>query len=381
MRPGLKKVCFVTTSPLIVNFFLVPLLRAMATRYTMDLAVNGDEGVALPADLPARVHSVAIRRPISPIADLKALWALTRRFAAERYHAVHSVSPKGGLLAMTAARLAGVPVRVHMFTGQVWATRTGLMRRLLKLVDRWIALCATQTLADSHAQREFLVEQGIVRAERCAVLASGSISGVDTARFKPDAAARAAVRAELRLDPSALILLFLGRVNRDKGVLDLAAAFRELHGQLPGLALLIVGPDEQGLRSAVLERAGTGAEAVRFVEYTKTPERYLASADVLCLPSYREGFGSVVIEAGATGIPSVGSRIYGLSDAIVNGESGLLHEPGNVADIVAKIRPLASDPALRQRMGAQARARALRDFSQETVANALLDFYQRALGT
>jgi glycosyltransferase involved in cell wall biosynthesis len=160
----------------------------------------------------------------------------------------------------------------------------------------------------------------------------------------------------------------------------LAAAFRELHSQVSGLALLLVGPDEQVLRNALLESAGAGATAIRFVEYTRTPERYLAAADVLCLPSYREGFGSVVIEAGATGIPSVGSRIYGITDAIVDSETGLLHEPGNAADIAAKLLPIVTDPQLRRQLGTRAHERALRDFSQETVTGALLDFYDRALG-
>ncbi len=376
----MKKVCFVTTSPLIVNFFFVPLLRAMATRYDVSLAVNAEEGVPLPAGVPARVHAVRILRPIAPRADLAALWKLYRLFRAERFDAVHSVSPKGGLLAMTAAWLARVPVRVHMFTGQVWVTRSGFMRWLLKSTDRWIATIATHVFADSPSQRAFLVEKGIVSADRCSVLACGSISGVDTSRFKPDAEARAAVRAELGLDELALLLVFLGRINRDKGVLDLAAAFGELHSQVPGVALLLVGPDEQALRNALLKSAGTGATAIHFVEYTRTPERYLAAADVLCLPSYREGFGSVVIEAGATGIPSVGSRIYGVTDAIVDGETGVLHEPGNVADIAAKLLPLVTDSTLRRRLGERARERALRDFSQEAVTNALLDFYARALG-
>jgi glycosyltransferase involved in cell wall biosynthesis len=375
----LKKVCFVTTSPLIVNFFFPPLLRAMASRYEVALAVNAAEGVPLLPGLPARVHSVPILRPIAPVSDIVALWKLYRLFRAERFDAVHSVSPKGGLLAMTGAWLARVPVRVHMFTGQVWVTRTGLMRQLLKAIDRWIAALATHVLADSPSQRDFLIENGITSAERCAVLASGSISGVNTARFKPDPEARTDVRSELGLDDSAVVVLFLGRVNRDKGVLELAAAFGALHARVPGLALLLVGPDEEGLRNAVLERAGAGAPAVRFVDYTRAPERYLAAADVLCLPSYREGFGSVVIEAGATGIPSVASRIYGLTDAILDGETGLLHAPGDTSDIVAKLLPVLTDATLRRQLGERARHRALRDFSEETVARALVDFYGRAL--
>ena len=375
-----RRVCLVTTSPLIVNFFLAPLLRALATRYEVALAVNDQEGVALPADLPGRVHPVRIVRQISPLADLAALWKLYRLFRAERFDAVHSVSPKGGLLAMTAARLAGVPVRVHTFTGQVWVTRTGPMRWLLKQLDRRIASSATHVLADSASQRQFLVEQGLVAAARCEVLASGSISGVDGTRFRPDPAARTAVRAELGVDESTVLLVFIGRIGRDKGVLDLASAFGALHREGRPVALVFVGPDEESLRGELEARAGDAASAMRFVPYTKAPERYLAASDTLCLPSYREGFGSVVIEAGAAGIPAVGSRIYGLTDAIVDGETGFLHEPRDVAGIVAKLAPIVADGALRRRLGAKARERALREFSEEAVTEALLGFYRRVLG-
>jgi glycosyltransferase involved in cell wall biosynthesis len=375
-----RRVCLVTTSPLIVNFFLVPLLRALATRYEVALAVNDQEGVALPADLPGHVHAVRIVRQISPLADLAALWTLYRLFRAERFDAVHSISPKGGLLAMTAARLAGVPVRVHTFTGQVWVTRKGPMRWLLKRLDRWIASSATHVLADSASQRRFLVEQGVVAAERCQVLASGSISGVDSTRFRPDPVARAAVRSELGVDESTVLLAFIGRIGRDKGVLDLASAFDALHGKGHPVALVFVGPDEESLHSELEARAGNAASAMRFVPYTRAPERYLAAADALCLPSYREGFGSVIIEAAATGIPGVGSRIYGLTDAIVDGETGFLHEPRDVADIVAKLTPLVADGALRRRLGAKAQERARREFSQEAVTDALLGFYRRVLG-
>jgi glycosyltransferase involved in cell wall biosynthesis len=326
------------------------------------------------------VHPVRIVRPISPLADLAALWKLYRLFQAERFDAVHSISPKGGLLAMTAARLAGVPVRVHTFTGQVWVTRAGPMRWLLKWLDRRIAASATHVLADSASQRQFLVEQGVVAAARCGVLASGSISGVDATRFRSDPAARAAVRAELGVDEPTVLLAFIGRIGRDKGVLDLASAFGTLHREGRAVALVFVGPDEESLRGELESLAGSAASAMRFVPYTKAPERYLAAADALCLPSYREGFGSVIIEAGAAGIPAVGSRIYGLTDAIVDGETGFLHEPRNVADIVARLTPIVADSALRRRLGAKAQERALREFSQEAVTDALLGFYRRVLG-
>jgi glycosyltransferase involved in cell wall biosynthesis len=305
-----------------------------------------------------------------------ALWQLWRFFRRSRFDAVHSVTPKAGLLAGIAARLAGVPVRIHWFTGQVWVTRTGFMRRLLKAADRLIATNATHVLVDSHSQRDFLIDEGVVARDRAEVIAAGSICGVDARRFHPDAQARAAVRAELGVADVDKMILFLGRWNHDKGVLDLARAFAALaatHGQVH---LVIVGPDEEGLAGEVRALCAASADRLHMVGFTREPERFMAAADIFCLPSYREGFGSVLLEAAAVGIPSVATRIYGITDAVVEGVTGLLVPPGDVAALTTAVARLVADDVLRMRLGAAAQVRARQDFSQEAVTAGLLGYYR-----
>lgn len=368
----MKSVCFVTTSPLIVNFFLVPHLLHLRQRYRVTLAVTLPGEVPL-APLPGiELVGITIARRIAPLSDLAALGALRRMFRARGVDLVHSFGPKAGLLAATAARRAGVPARLHTFTGQVWATRRGGMRALLRAADRWTARAATHVLADSPSQRDLLVDEGIVSPGRCVVLGDGSVSGVDLQRFRPDSEARAAVRKELGIAEHARVVLYLGRITRDKGVLDLARAFARLPEDT---VLVVAGPDEEGLAARMLELA----KRVKITGYTAQPERFLAAADVLCLPSYREGFGSVVIEAAASGVPAVASRIYGVTDALVHGETGLFFAPGNADELAAKLREILDDGALRGRLGAQARARATERFSQERLTRELADFYARVL--
>ena len=377
----MKNICFVTTSPLIVNFFLVPYLTTLGRAYRVHLAVNPDEDTALAEGHGAEVITLPIRRKISPWTDLRTLAAMVRLFRERRFDAVHSFSPKAGLLATIAGRIAGVPVRIHTYTGQVWMTRSGIMRSLLVAADRTIARFATHLLADSPSQLRVLLELGIVRGEgKCRVLGSGSLSGVDPARFRPDTAARAAVRGELGIAPDATVFLFLGRLTRDKGVIDLAQAFASLAALRPAAVLLLVGPDEERVRPKIESICRAHAEKLRFAGYTRTPERYIAAADVLCLPSYREGFGMVIIEAAAAGIPATGSRIYGITDAIIEGETGLLHTPADADDLAEKMRMLMNDPALRARLGTRARQRAIDEFSQQRLTQALLDYYRGALG-
>ena len=374
------RICVVVAAPLTLRAFLLGHLAALAeiadVTAVADFTPDDDA-----APWPAALRRVAIRivRPISPRADLAAMLALYRLFRRQRFDLVHSVTPKAGLLAMLAARLAGVPLRLHSYTGQVWITRGGWMRALLKGADRMIARLATQVLADSHSQRAFLVAEGIVSARDSAVLAQGSICGVDTHRFRPDADARERVRARHGLAPGDLVFLYLGRINRDKGVIDLARAFAKLGARHAHARLLLVGPDEGELRAEIGAAAAGCAAQLHFAGLTDRPQDYFAAADVFCLPSYREGFGSTLIEAAAAGVPGIGSRIYGITDAIVENETGLLFEAGNVQQLARCMDTLAADAGLRRRMGERARCRAERDFSSAVVTRAWVDYYQRLL--
>ena len=372
------RVALVVTSTLVVRWFLLDHIRTLARSFAVTLIVNND-APELAALLPCRILSLRLERDIAPLADLRALTWLWRHFRAERYQLVHTLTPKAGLLGMLAARLAGVPCRLHTFTGQVWATRRGPMRTLLKTADRVISASATHLLADSFSQRDFLVAQGIVDPAKANVLGQGSVSGVDATRFRPDATKRGQLRAELAIPDAATVFLYLGRLKRDKGVLDLARAFALCSDDTSQSRLLLVGPDEDGLLPEVERICSACRSHLHVAGYSGEPERYLAASDVLCLPSYREGFGLVIIEAAAAGLPAIGSRIYGITDAIVEAETGLLFEAGDVRQLAQSLRTLAGDANLRRRMGQSARERALRDFAQAQLTAALLAHYRQIL--
>jgi glycosyltransferase involved in cell wall biosynthesis len=379
-RRSRPRICIVVAAPLTLKAFMLGHLEALAKIAEVTVVANftpEDRSFPWPEEI-TRV-AIAIARPIAPWADLLALLALFRLFRQQRFDLVHSITPKAGLLAMLAGALSGVPLRLHSFTGQVWFTRAGLMRTLLKSADRLIARLATHVLADSASQCEFLIAQGIVAAPKSAVLAHGSICGVDTARFRPDAAARERVRRSHGIPLGAVVFLYLGRINRDKGLLDLAHAFAEAEARHPNAHLLLVGPDEGNLRAALSSAAATSATRLHSAGLTDRPQEYFAAADVFCLPSYREGFGTTIIEAAAAGVPAIGSRIYGITDAIVEGETGLLFEAGDVQQLAQSMRTLAGDEGLRRRMGEKARERAVRDFSSAVVTAALLEYYAKLL--
>jgi glycosyltransferase involved in cell wall biosynthesis len=145
--------------------------------------------------------------------------------------------------------------------------------------------------------------------------------------------------------------------------------------------IVIVGTDEEDMKSKILSVCGPCADRVYFEDYTDVPERYMAAVDVFCLPSYREGFGLVIIEAASTGIPSIGTRIYGITDAIEEGTTGLLYEPANVDELVVRMTQFIENPDLKNKMGERARKRAIRDFSKEIVVSGMLEYYESLLTT
>lgn len=375
-----RRICIVVAKELTVRVFLAAHLRVLQSHYDVTVVVD-TTNVALLEELGVEgtLAPLRIERRTAPWRDLTALWSLYRLLRAGCFEVVHSMTPKAGLLAMTASWLARTPVRIHTFTGQVWVTRRGPARAILRAFDTVVARLATTTLADSPSQRDFLVREGITAPDTVGVLGKGSVCGVDSMTFRPNRAVRQAVRARLNIPSSDVVLLFVGRLTNDKGVLDLAGAFLDIADERPDVHLLLVGPDESRLRSRVESLCTRHAARVRFLEFTDRPQDFMAGADVLCLPSYREGFGSVVIEAAACGIPAVASRIYGIVDAVEDGHTGLLHPARDVHKLTMALRRITGDIELRQSLGLAARRRAVAEFDVRRLTAALLSLYSELL--
>lgn len=379
-RPNLRRLCFVVSSPSTAKSFLYPHIRSLQEAFNISLVVNDSGGHLIPAPgMAFNVFPVSIRRKVHLIRDLMALVDLCLLFRRQRFDLVHSITPKAGLLAMCAAQLTGVPVRVHWFTGQVWATQSGPKRWVLKALDRLTTYLATHVLVDSPSQRDFLVSERVIRGARSDVLAKGSVCGVNTERFRPSEQVRASIRSQLGVPRDAILLVYVGRLNKDKGIEDLANAFCRLATRWPRLWLVMVGQDEQNMGASVSEICSGVMARVCQLNHTDRPEHYMAAGDIFCLPSYREGFGSVVIEAASCALPAVATRIYGLVDAVEDEVSGLLYKPGDVDGLSRSIERLCADPQLRLSMGIQGRSRVIRSFSQETLTTALTSFYKKIL--
>ena len=375
-----QKICWIAASPLTVKFFLTGHIQNLAHKFDLTLIGHFEDLDFLNGlNAPIRVLSVAIERNISPFSDLRAFFHLLTIFHREKFDVVHTYTPKSGLLGIVAAYLAFVPIRIHHFQGEVWASKTYFMRFLLKNLDRLMAYCATHLLVVSETEKEFLVVEGITSRVRLDMLAHGSICGVDTVRFSPNTKLSRHMRERLNFNVNDQVILFMGRLTYDKGLMDLVSAFAKLSNSYPNLNLLIVGPDENNLSSLIQTRFEHLKNRIHFNGYTPHPEDFIAVSDIFCLPSYREGFGLVLIEAASMQVPTVGSRIYGISDAVVDGETGLLFEPRNVSDLAVKIQILLDNQDLAKKLGSKGRERALMLFRKEVLIEAMETYYKNIL--
>lgn len=375
-----KKICFIVSSSLTVNVFLKNHFEVLSSEFEISLIGNfNNDELNLLRDLNLKnIISIPICRKINIVSDLKAIYLLYTNFKKIKFDAIHSVSPKAGLLSAISGWAAKIKVRTHIFTGQVWASEKGFYRNFLKTFDKIITLFSTNILVDSCSQREFLIKEKIISYENSAVLGMGSISGVDMKRFQPNPVIRKKYRGELKINDSTVVFIFVGRLNRDKGILDLARAFKILLDESRDVFLLMVGPDEENMIENIKSLLGNN-DRFHFWGHSSHPEDILPSGDIFCLPSYREGFGTSIIEASSCELPIICSNIYGLEDAIINEQTGLRHQVRNVNDLYKQMLKLTLNEELRHKLGKNGKKYVSSNFSSELVSNAWLIFYREIL--
>jgi glycosyltransferase involved in cell wall biosynthesis len=348
------------------------------------LSSPGQELQAFGEDEGIEVIGVRILRRVTPLRDIGVVASIVRQMHRVRPTIVHAHTPKGGLLGMIAAWLYRAPVRVYHMRGLPLMGARGV-RRCMLWISEWIACrLAHQVLCVSRTVAGEAVAGRICSSGKIKVLLGGSGNGVDAAgRFDPQrvgAAARQSTRARLGIPSDALVIGFVGRIVRDKGIGELAAAWRELRDAVPNVHLLVAGPFEPhdpipAESEAVLRRDPrvhlTGLD-------WNTPPLY-AAMDVVALPTYREGFPNVPLEAAAMSLPVVATNVPGCVDAVEDGETGVLVPPRDAGALAVALRRYLEDPAMRSRHGSAGRLRVLRDFQQEVLWQSLHVEYERLL--
>jgi glycosyltransferase involved in cell wall biosynthesis len=337
-----------------------------------------DEGVTL--------HSVEMNRSLAPVADLASVTRASALLARLRPDLVQAGTPKAALVGMMAARLCGTRVRIHHVRGLAHATAAKARSFAAAAATRVSCALSTQVLCVSESVRETLVQERFCAREKTHVLAYGSSNGVDAAgRFNPAShtSARLELRRSLGIPEDSVVIGFVGRLVRDKGIETLFDAWSLLRQQFGSAFLLLVGPFEDG--DPLPTRVREGLVSDPRVKLTRTGWGQAAplysAMDIVGFPSLREGFPNVPMEAAAMGLPVVAARVGGSADAVLHGETGLLVEPRDASALSEALAGLMNDPALAQRLGAQGRNRALADYRPESIWQAQVDWYRALLAS
>ncbi|HEX5724472.1 MAG TPA: glycosyltransferase family 4 protein, partial [Longimicrobiaceae bacterium] len=371
--PRPPRLVHVTTVPMSLVFLRgqVGYMRALGYR-VWAVSSPGPALERFGADEGVEVVPVAMERRITPLRDLAAVRRLAARLARIRPDVVHAHTPKGGLLGMLAAALLRVPVRVYHLRGLAYKGAAGVRRALLRAADRTACALAHRVICVSHSAREAAVRDGVCPPGKVTVLLGGSGNGVDAAgRFDParlPTGAGARTRARFGIPPDAAVVGFVGRLVGDKGIVELVRAWASLREEFPGARLLLVGPWEARDPVAPEVRAALeGDPRVHLAgEDWDTPPLF-AAMDLLALPTYREGFPNVLLEAAAMELPVVATRVPGCVDAVRDGETGTLVPARDAEALAGALARYLRDPALRAAHGRAGRARVLREFRREDL--------------
>ena len=329
-------------------------------------------------------HAIEMTRRITPARDLRSLSDLVRRIRAIRPAIVHSHTPKAGLLGMIAARLAGVPVRIYQIHGLPFMTATGSKRQLLRLTERLSCRLANQALCVSQGMRNVAISEGFCPPGKIKVLRDGSINGVDAeVKFNPGAypdTVRIETRRRCGISENAIVIGFVGRVVRDKGMRELAQVWLRLRHDFDDIHLLMVGDfDEDDRIPAFTEQALRRDERVHLPGLVWDMPPFYKAMDLVVLPTYREGFPVVPLEAAAMGLPVVATTVPGCTDAIIDGVTGVLVPPGDPLALREAIADYLADPAARAAHGRSARERVLTKFRPSDIWEATYAEYRRLM--
>jgi glycosyltransferase involved in cell wall biosynthesis len=331
-----------------------------------------------------QVHAVEMARRITPFRDLVALWRLYRILRSIRPEIVHTHTPKASLLGGLAAWMANVPVRIHTLHGLPMMTATGLKRTILRWSEILSCWCVHQVLSVSRSVMNVAIQERMCSPTKIKVLMNGSSNGIDAFRkFNPknyNFLFRAKFRTKLKIPISSNVLGFVGRIVRDKGMIELAQAWLKLREEYPNLHLLLIGPFEpQDPLPKDVETLFQSDPRIHLTGRVTNTAPYYAAIDVLVFPTYREGLPGVPLEASAMNLPVVATRIPGCVNAIKDGETGILVPVHDTEALTDAVRQYLSSPSLRRMHGHAGRKFVISHFQTELIWQALYKEYTNLL--
>lgn len=379
-----KKIIWVTTVAQSMGLFKGQ-LASLSKHFDLTFVASNESN---PAELEERgrvekirVHKIPMRREISLLKDLKSLIAFLSYFHAMKPDAVHGNTPKGALLSMLAAKLTGVKTRIYMCHGLRYQGCSGTMRRILKWMEKLTCACATHVLCVSEGVKSTLARDGICPVKKSKVIGHGSCNGINKDFFDASAYSteeKERLRHQYDIGKDDFLFIFMGRIVKDKGVNEMIEAFTRYRKENPHIRLMILGAFENNqnpVEAHTMDIIKKNKDGVVYCGKQSDVRPFLAISQCLLLPSYREGFGMVLMEAGAMRVPVISSDIIGCNN-VVTEDNGLLVEPKNTDDLYRKIKMMVEDTSLYWHFVSFTRSSIIRRFDQSILWNEFLAYYK-----
>ena len=392
------KLIRITTIPLSLKVLLKGQLGFMSEEFeVVGVSSPGEDLEEVHKNEGIRVEAIEMTRQITPLKDLISLWKVYRFLKKEKPQIVHTHTPKAGIIGMLAARLAGVPNRLHTVAGLPLLEARGSKRGILDFVEKLTYRAATRVYPNSKGLYDFILKNKFTRDSKLKVIANGSSNGIDTSFFAPEQISeqeKKELKKALGIEEQDFVFVFVGRLVGDKGINELVSAFSELRTQNAKLIthennvsssgvenpkLLLVGPletDLDPLNPETLKEIESNPDIVS-VGFQKDVRHYFAVSSALVFPSYREGFPNVVMQAGAMGLPAIVSDINGCNEIIVEGENGSIIPPKNAEGLYTAMQNIMNDGAYYDHLAANARRMIQSRYEQTVVWQAILEEYRK----
>jgi len=378
----MPKLIRITTVPISLEKLLEGQLNFMQSYFEVTAISSEKERLAVYGKTNnIKVFPLEMTRKITPFADLKAILKLAKFLKKEKPYIVHTHTPKAGLVGMVAAKMAGVPHRLHTVAGLPLMEAEGAKRKLLISVEKIIYKLSTKVYPNSKGLKDFILENQLAPANKLKIIGNGSSNGIDTSYFDPgkfSIVEKEKLRKELGISAKDVVFIFVGRIVKDKGIEELVRSFEEVIQTEKNIKLLLVGPLEQELNPIEdkILKAIEQEPNIISVGYQEDVRGYFAISNILTFPSYREGFPNVVMQAGAMGLPIIATNINGCNEIIKEGENGLLIPPKNKEFLKNAMLELLSDHEKRSKLASNARNYITRNYERKEVWEMLLQEYQ-----
>lgn len=382
------KLIRITTIPLSLKVLLKGQHRFMSEHFeVIGVSSAGKELEEVKNDEEIEVIAIDMSRQITPVKDIKSLWSTYKLLKREKPQIVHTHTPKAGIVGMLAAKMAGVPHRLHTVAGLPLMEVTGMKREILNLVEKLTYASATKVYPNSKGLYEYILQNNYTHKSKIKVIGNGSSNGIDTSYFSPDQVTeeqKTLLKKELNIEEEDFVFVFVGRLVGDKGINELVKAFSQINKKENSQRhskLLLVGPLEQELdplHPDTLKEIENNPDIIS-VGFQKDVRPYFAISDALAFPSYREGFPNVVMQAGAMELPSIVSDINGCNEIIIENQNGVIVPVKNSEKLGEAMERMKSDTDYYQKLKMNARPMIESRYEQSVIWDALLSEYKKLI--